>query len=372
MASCVREYDVVGRLGGDEFTIILGELDDVNRVEKIAENLLEKLSAPYQLGVETVYLSASIGITLYPEDGGDVPTLLKNADQAMYSAKGDGRNRFHYFTPSMQDAIQNRMQLSNDLRTALTKQQFEIHYQPIIELATHSIVKAEALIRWQNPNRGLVSPADFIPISEETGLIVEIGDWVFRQAAAQVAQWRARHQTEFQISINMSPVQFRSNFDNHAEWIKLLKELNLSGQSIAIEITEGLLVEASDAVTSQLLSFRDNGIQVAIDDFGTGYSSLAYLKKFDIDFLKIDRSFVSNLGNNADDVVLCAAIIGMAHKLGIKVIAEGVETKQQSDLLKEMGCDYGQGYLFSKAVPAAEFEAILARSGETEGQKWYA
>jgi len=359
IASCVRETDTVARLGGDEFTVILGELEDPSSVERVAQSILRKLSEPFLLGDEKAYVSASIGITLYPEDATAVDTLLKNADQAMYAAKSEGRNRCSYFTPAMQEAAQTRMRLAVDLRTALANGEFMVYYQPIVELATGSMYKAEALIRWQHPQRGLVSPAEFIPIAEDTGLIVDIGEWVFREAARQAGHWRAFHHPEFQISVNKSPVQFHSASSGHAAWSEHLKALDLPGESIVVEITEGLLLDASSTIFDQLLAYRDAGIQVSLDDFGTGYSSLSYLKKFDIDYLKIDQSFVRNLTAHSDDMALCEAIIVMAHKLSIKVIAEGVETEEQRGLLAAAGCDYAQGYLFSRPLPPAQIEPLL-------------
>ncbi|MCQ8118769.1 EAL domain-containing protein [Methylomonas rosea] len=361
MSHCVRESDVIGRLGGDEFVIILNELDDINCVGQIANKLLDKLAEPYSLGFEMAYISASIGVSIYPDDAADASTLLKNADQAMYAAKRQGRNRFHYYTPAMHEAATARMRLSNDMHVALADNQFKVYYQPIVDLATGGVCKAEALIRWQHPRLGLVSPADFIPIAEDTGQIIQIGDWVFRQAAEQAVRFRATHYPEFQISVNTSPVQFKAETENHTPWFAYLKELGLSGQSIVVEITESLLMETRDEIGAQLLALRDNGMQVALDDFGTGYSSLSYLKKFDIDYLKIDQSFVRNLMPDSNDMVLCEAMIVMAHKLGIKVIAEGVETENQRKLLEQIGCDYGQGYFWSKPVAAEEFEKLLAK-----------
>ena len=359
LVNCVRESDTVARLGGDEFTVILGELDDPGCVERVVQDILHKLSEPFQLGEEMAYVTTSIGITMYPDDATEIDALLKNADQAMYSAKQLGRNRCSYFTQSMQEAAQTRMRLANDLRVALTRDQFRVYYQPIVELATGTIHKAEALIRWQHPKYGLISPAQFIPVAEETGLIVEIGDFVFHEAARQCQRWRASSHPVFQVSINKSPVQFRNE---HAQqsWVDRLKALNLPGQSIAVEITEGLLMDANTTITDKLLQFRDAGIQVSLDDFGTGYSSLSYLQRFDIDYIKIDQTFVRNLTPGSNDLALCEAIIVMAHKLGMKVVAEGVETIMQHNLLSAAGCDYGQGYLFSKPLPAAEFENLLA------------
>lgn len=359
LSSCVRESDTVARLGGDEFTIILSELKDVNVVKRIGQNILEKLAQPFMLEGEEVFISASIGITLYPDDATEIEDLIKNADQAMYAAKDHGRNQLHYFARSMQEAAQSRRWLQRDLRGALADNQFRLHYQPIVNLANGSIDKAEALIRWQHPVRGLISPAEFIPIAEDTGMIIEIGDWVFRQAAQQVALWRSTHCSHFQISVNTSAVQFRRGGIVHDEWLGHLRGLGLPGSSIAIEITERLLMDAGTSVTDKLRIFRAAGIQVALDDFGTGYSSMSYLKKFDIDYLKIDQSFVRNLAPASDDMALCEAIIVMAHKLGMKVIAEGIETEQHRDLLAAAGCDFGQGYLFSRPVAAEEFQAFL-------------
>ncbi|HUW38501.1 MAG TPA: EAL domain-containing protein, partial [Rhodocyclaceae bacterium] len=358
IGGCVRESDTVARLGGDEFTVVLSELEDPGSVERVAQDILKRLAEPFQLGNETAYISASIGITLYPEDGTGIDELLKNADQAMYAAKSQGRNRCSYFTPSMQETAQTRMRLARDLRGALAGSQFRLYYQPIVELATGAVRKAEALIRWQHPARGLVGPGEFIPIAEDTGLIVDIGNWVFKEAARQAKRWRAQ-QPNFQVGVNMSPVQFHSDDQSQTTWFEHLRQMDLPGQSIVVEITEGLLLDARPEVRDKLLAFRDKGIQVSLDDFGTGYSSLSYLKKFDIDYLKIDQSFVRNLAPASDDLALCEAIIVMAHKLGLQVIAEGVETGVQRDLLAAAGCGYGQGYLFSRPLPKEEFEILL-------------
>ena len=356
---CLRACDTVARMGGDEFTVVLTELTPDSSLEPIAQALLREMEAVFQLGTEQVFVSASIGITLFPRDASAVEDLFKHADQALYVAKGAGRNRFSFFTPSLQEAALTRVRLANDLRAGLAQAQFEMVYQPIVDLAKGGIHKAEALLRWRHPTRGLVSPAAFIPIAEASGLIVDIGEWVFQQAADQVRQWRLSLAPDFQISINKSPVQFHHDSLANQSWIQQLERLGLPGQSLAVEITEGLLLDTSASVTDHLLALRDAGIQVSLDDFGTGYSSLSYLQKFDIDFVKIDQSFVRHLDSASTDLALCKAIIVMAHELGIKVIAEGVETAQQRDLLVAAGCDYAQGYLFSHGLPAADFEAFL-------------
>jgi diguanylate cyclase (GGDEF)-like protein len=358
LLGCVRKTDTVARLGGDEFAVILGELEDIAGVGRVAEDILHKLAIPYRLDHELAYVSASIGITLYPEDATEVDDLLRNADQAMYVSKRLGRNLFNYFQPSMQEAAVAHVQLANDLRVALVEKQFRLHYQPIVDLATGEIRKAEALIRWDHPKRGLISPAEFIPVAEETGLIIDIGDWIFREAAAQAARWRRSSVGPIQISVNTSPVQYRGAAYRTREWGDYLRSLGLDGDSIIVEITEGVLLEASPAIIDTLLNFRKAGIRVSIDDFGTGYSSLSYLKKFDIDYLKIDQSFVRGLTADSSDRALCEAMIVMAHKLGMTVIAEGIETVEQRDLLRNARCDYGQGYLFFRPVPAEQFETL--------------
>ncbi|MDQ1315260.1 MAG: hypothetical protein QG662_1369 [Pseudomonadota bacterium] len=362
IGDCVRETDTVSRLGGDEFTVILAELDDTGSIERIAENIRQSLAIPFRLEHEMAYISASIGITLYPSDATDVDDLVKNADQAMYAAKDGGRNRFSYFTQSMQQSAQARLRLTNELRGALEASQLSIHFQPIVDLASGRIVKAEALIRWQHPEHGLVSPAQLIPLAEETGLIIEIGDWVFKESARQLKRWETLYNTKLQISVNLSPAQFGDSGGLCKAWLVYLRELDLPEKSLVIEITEGLLLNTEAGVTDMLLGFHEAGIQIAIDDFGTGYSSLSYLKKFDIDYLKIDRSFVCDLVTDPNDRALSEAIIVMAHKLGLKVIAEGVETEAQRALLTQAGCDYAQGYLFSRPLPADEFEALLKKA----------
>ncbi len=360
LTSCVRDTDTIARLGGDEFIVVLPELSNLAHSEIVSENILNALSQPFKLGDELIYISASLGVTFYPEDAKTLDTLLKNADQAMYSAKAQGRNRFHYFTTAMQEAVERRMLLTNDLRTALELEQFQVYYQPIVDLASHEVYKAEALIRWHHPTRGLVSPVDFIPLAEDTGMISKIGEWVFKQSVLQVKKWRETHHCKFQISVNASPVQFQNEGINQVDWLEYLDQFHLSGQSIAIEITESLLLNMSQSVVGQLHNFHNASMQVSLDDFGTGYSSLSYLKKFDIDYLKIDRSFVRNLSASSSDYALCEAIVVMAHKLGLKVIAEGVETKEQQNLLTAIGCDYGQGFLFSKPVSAPDFDVYLS------------
>ncbi|MDD4946275.1 MAG: EAL domain-containing protein [Gallionella sp.] len=356
--SCVRETDAVARLGGDEFTVLLTQIRGVSDIDQIAQEIISNLARPYQLGSELVFASASVGISVYPDDTVHAEQLMQYADQAMYVSKEQGRNRYSYFTASMQGEAQNRLRLITELRVALQMNQLRVYFQPIVELNSGLIRKAEALLRWQHPERGLIGPMTFIALAEETGLIIEIGEWVFHEAAQWVAKWNLL-QPGFQISVNKSPVQFRSNDSAEKSWPDYLHELGLTGRNICVEITEGLLLNQSNNTVLKLLSFRDHGIQVSVDDFGTGYSALSYLKKFDIDYLKIDMSFVRNIVNDPADQALCEAIVVMAHKLGLKVIAEGVETMAQRNLLIAIGCDYGQGYLFGKPMPGESLDAIL-------------
>nr|WP_294863553.1 EAL domain-containing protein [uncultured Pseudogulbenkiania sp.] len=364
IADCVRETGLVARLGGDEFTVILENLSQPTPIEQVAQSIIETLSKPFQLGADVAYVSASIGVTLYPKDAQDMDTLLINADQAMYHAKALGKNRFCYFVPSIQAIFAERLQLGHDLRSAMAQDQLNVYYQPIVDLATGQIVKAEALVRWHHPRRGWISPAQFIPIAEDIGLINGIGDWVFRRAAGMAKRlWESGRSgtlagAPLQISINKSPRQF---FTGHAHetWIDHLQEIGLPAECIAIEITEGLLLDERPDVTNKLQQFRRAGIQVSLDDFGTGYSAMAYLKRLDIDYLKIDQSFVRDMTSTPSDRAITEAIIAMSHKLGLRVVAEGVETREQRDLLSAAGCDFGQGYWFSRALPEDEFFKLL-------------
>ncbi len=358
----VRESDTVARLGGDEFTITLGELHNIDTVTDVAQKIRNDLAKPFRLGNELAYISASVGITLYPRDASNAVELLRNADQAMYQAKDNGRNRFTYFTSSMQEAAQARMSMSNELRRALDDGQLHLYFQPIVDMVSGRIRKAEALVRWQHPDLGRVSPTDFIPIAEHTGLIVGIGNWVFGEALAHARRWRT-YDEHLTINVNVSPAQFyQSNGENCRHWLTE-HSFDLNGSNgapeVGLEITEGLLLAASSTVMKQMLAFQQAGIKISLDDFGTGYSSLSYLRKFNLDFLKIDKSFVYNLEHDAANVALCEAIIVMSHKLGLKVIAEGVETMPQFQVLRDAGCDYGQGYLFGTPLPPDEFEHLL-------------
>ena len=360
LKKAVREVDTVSRLSGDEFTIILGQIDDELSVQRVCQQLLDTLSEPLKLDDEIVYLTASIGVSFYPDDADNTDVLQRNADQAMYAAKAGGRNRYQFHTAELQERAQRKRQMVMDLREAVIKSEFEVYYQPIVNLLDDSMIKAEALLRWHHPQAGMISPAVFIPIAEETGLINDIGNWVFYQAAQQVTLWRKQFDNDFQISINTSSLQWIEDSSGMNQWFTHLIDQSIDGTALSVEITEDLLMDANDRITNRLLELRDANIQVSIDDFGTGYSSLSYLKHFEIDYLKIDQSFVRNLDRQENDLALCEAMIVMAHKLGIQVVAEGVETKSQDRILRDIGCDFGQGYLYSRPISALDFTALIA------------
>jgi diguanylate cyclase (GGDEF)-like protein/PAS domain S-box-containing protein len=357
----VRVTDCTSRLGGDEFTVTLLDVHDTQAATKVATSILELLQAPIMVDTHATYISASIGITVYPDDADDASSLIKNADQAMYQAKKLGRNQYSFYTQEMQYVANRRTEQKRELRNALLNHEFEIYFQPLVNLKTGAVTKAEALIRWRHASMGMVSPAEFIPLAEDAGLIHEIGSWVFIECLDQALKWRSQLHPEFQISVNLSPVQFKHSayFDR---WFNLIASAANTNHCLCVEITEGVLLDASAKTAQQLLRFREAGIEVAIDDFGTGYSSLAYIKRIEVDYLKIDRSFITNIAAESTDYPLVEAIIMMAHKLGLKVVAEGVETEAQLALLDSIGCDYIQGYYYAKPLPRAEFEAwVLAQ-----------
>ncbi|SPK72483.1 Signal transduction protein [Cupriavidus taiwanensis] len=359
IAASVRASDTVARLAGDEFTVILPSVGDSAVAADIAQTILERIAAPYHLASELVAVSASVGVATCPKDADNAEALLVCADQAMFAAKAEGRNRWKIFTPSLLQAERERLRITQDLRTALAAGQFALHYQPIVNLHTGKVCKAEALIRWDHPVRGPIQPADFIAVAEESGLIIDIGRWVLTEALDQLSRWQMLIGKDFQISVNKSPVEFCAPSNGTESWSSVIERRNVPVGSLIIEITEGSLMEQNADVMDQLSRFQAAGIEVALDDFGTGYSSLSYLRRLDIDYIKIDQSFIRSLTRGPDDVALCRAIISMAHALRIRVIAEGVETGLQRDILVAAGCDYGQGHFFCPPVEASEFEAFV-------------
>jgi len=368
LVASVRETDLVARhelpsaisrLGGDEFTILLAAIQDPQDLAKVARRILDALSRPFHLGDHEVVISGSIGITAWPEDGADAEVLLRNADTAMYHAKEQGRNNYQFYAQSMNAVALRRLILEGQLRRALEQGEFELHYQPKVSLRDGSITGLEALLRWRDPKLGLVMPADFIPIAEETGLIGPLGDWVARRVCRQIADWTRRGLAPLPVSINLSAQQFRSDKLVEQLW-GALRESSVDPHRLELEITESTLMHDPARVVAQLEELRALGIIVSLDDFGTGYSSLSTLRRLPVDVLKVDRSFVREIGSRADDAALAAAIVSMGKALRLRVVAEGVEREEQRALLAAWGCDEMQGFLFSPALPPEELERFWA------------
>ena len=349
----VRESDVVARFGGDEFVIMLTGIEHAAAVALVAEKLVFSIGCAYQIGGFDLYTSPSIGIAIFPTDGQDGDTLLKNADAAMYHAKMAGRNNFQFFDQKMNDAAVDRLKIEHSLRQALANEEFRLHYQPVIDIATGKVCGLEALVRWQHPEKGLLAPGRFIGIAEESGLIQPLGEWVLWEACRQLAEFKADGLTEVRMAINISALQMRNG--NLPLLVRgILEAYGLRAEELIFEITETVAMEQPTETVRVLDLLHDMGINIAIDDFGTGYSSLGYLHMFPISHLKLDRSFVEEIGDDTDGAVICDATIGLAHSLGLKVVAEGVETQAQLDYLRRLGCDMVQGFLFSQAVPAGQ------------------
>ena len=358
LQTCVRETDVVARLGGDEFTIMVDDLRNSQEASKIAEKLLSELADDIQVDEHRLVVSASIGISCYPHDGPDAETLLKNADAAMYAAKEGGRNTFQYFKPEMNEQVMKRMQMEAAMRRALERGEFLLHYQPKVEIATGVIHGVEALLRWAHPDRGLVAPAEFIPVLEETGLIVPVGAWVTREACRQIKAWQQAGLKVPPVAVNLSARQFQEK-DLERTVSDILQETGVAPGLLQLEITESMLMNDPEAAERTLHALKAAGVKLSIDDFGTGYSSLAYLRRFPLDILKIDRAFIKDMVDSPDDAAITLAVISLAHSLGLKVVAEGVETEAQANLLALHSCDELQGFYFSKPVGADALEAML-------------
>ncbi len=349
--------EILARLGGDEFIILVENITSSSDVESISIDIHNHLSKGFVIKGKHVYVTTSIGIAVFPEHGDTVENIVKCADLAMYKSKGSGRNCHHFFNASMLDDVVKKRELVETLRHSLKNNEFELYYQPIVDLSTNKICKAEALIRWHHPIRGLVSPFEFIPVAEEVGLITDIGEWVARTAAQDLAKFKKINvDTEFQISINVSPLQFKGNGQWMKNWFEYIAELGLSHDAIIVEITENLLMESEENIRHQLTQLRDQGVSIAIDDFGVGYSSLSYLQKMDVDILKIDKSFVDGLETESNSRDLCKVMIMLALQLNIQVVAEGIENEEQKQYLLDAGCQFGQGYLFSKPMPFVQFQ----------------
>ena len=360
----LREVDTIARLGGDEFIVVTSGTVTPDEASNIAVRIVDALAAPYQLGEKTVHSGASVGVAMFPSDGEDASTLLRHADTAMYAAKSQGRGNFQFFSPAMNAATHERLLLENRLWQALEQREFELYLQPQIRLADQAIIGAEVLLRWHHPELGMVGPDRFIPIAEESGLILPLGDWVLQQATALLADWRERGLGHLRLAVNLSARQCHGA-GLLPQLDQLLALQGIDPASLELEITESAAMQDPERSRALLRELRARGIKVAIDDFGTGYSSLSYLKLFEIDRIKIDRGFVKDIETDPNDAVIVAATIALAHSLGLSVVAEGVETAAQRDFLRSKNCEEAQGYLFARPLPRAEFEALLTSHAKT-------
>jgi diguanylate cyclase (GGDEF)-like protein len=354
LRGCTREPDTIARLGGDEFAIIMTQLRQPSDAAVLARRIRASINKPYQVDGHQIVSDISIGISIAPIDGTEPDQLLKNADMALYGAKGDGRGTYRFFEAEMDKRMKERRDLEMDLRQALANGEFELHYQPLVNLQTNEITAFEALLRWHHPSKGLISPADFVPIAEETGLIVSIGEWVLRTACQETANWP----DHVKVAVNLSPAQLKTK--NLVSIVKdALADCGMPAERLQLEITETMLMQNTFATLAMLHELRKLGVQIAMDDFGTGYSSLSYLRSFPFDKIKIDRSFIQDLSNGAEPRAIVHAVAGLAKCLNMISTAEGVETQQQLDTLQAAGCTEMQGYLFSRARPADEIMQLF-------------
>jgi len=357
LSRCVRAGDTVARIGGDEFAVVLAEIARADDAGAVAQKVIDAMAPPMQLEGHEVFVSVSVGIAAFPADGADGETLMKNADAAMFKAKQVGRASYQYYTAQMNERAMEKLLLENDLRRALERDEFHLYYQPKQDMKSGRIVGLEALLRWEHPRHGVMAPTQFVPLLEDSGLIVKVGDWVVRAACRQIRDWQEAGVPAVPVAVNLSAKQFL-----HHDLIGVIEralEVGIEPRLLALEITESDVMQRPEEVVAMLHQVKARGIAVAIDDFGTGYSSLAYVKRLPVDALKIDRSFVTGLPEDADDASIARAVIAMAHSLGLKVIAEGVETEAQRAFLAAQGCDQLQGYLISRALGAAECAALL-------------
>jgi diguanylate cyclase (GGDEF)-like protein/PAS domain S-box-containing protein len=368
LSACVGRRDTLARVGGDEFVIVISAYENSGHLIGLARRILDMIAVPFAVAGNEYYLGASIGISLFPEDGQDVATLMRNADSAMYHAKQRGRNNFQFFTAELNQHLQRRFTIEQSLRRALAADELSLVYQPIVDSQDGRTIGAEALLRWYNTELGNVSPGEFIPVAEDAGLIVEIGSWVLARACAQVAQWRRTLAPDLIVAVNLSPRQFNDGLLERIEGC--LEESGLEPEALELEITERLLMSDSETVLPILSALSAMGVRMSVDDFGTGYSSLSYLKRFPLHNLKIDRSFVAGLPDHRDSIAITQAVVAMAHSLGMNVTAEGVETVEQAAFLRAIDCDKQQGYLYSRPVGASAYarrlcDAQLSLAGES-------
>jgi len=357
LLTCIRGTDTVARMGGDEFIVLLSEIQSIQNIALVAQRILDATSQPFIIGDHEIFTSFSIGITVYPLDSADFETLLKYADTAMYQVKGQGRNNFQFYTASMNAAVVERFMIESQLRKALARNEFQLYYQAQLDTRTRRICGMEALVRWNHPERGLVTPRSFIPLAEETGLIVPIGQWILHAACAQNRAWQKAGHGPIRVTLNISGVQLRqSNFVENV--IQTLNDVGLEPQHLELELTESIIMENTEAASAALQALREKGIQLSIDDFGTGYSSLSYLRNFPVHTLKIDQSFVQDLGKDTDSAAIVRSIISLAHNLNLRVVAEGVETEEQMAFLQQCGCDHVQGFFIHVPEPAESLTQI--------------
>lgn len=358
LEALTRGSDTLARFGGDEFVVLLDEISGPSDAETLAGRILVSIGQPFWLSAMDVRISPCIGISIYPEDGGDIETLMIHADAAMYHAKDAGRNTFRFFSAEMSAFAHERLEMESGLRRALMADEFELHYQPKVDIATSQTKSVEALIRWRHPQRGLIRPDGFIPLAEETGIIVEIGAWVLREACRQARQWQLAGMMPIRIAVNLSARQFRQK--QLVETVeRALRDADLEPRFLELELTESAVMYDPDESARILEQLSRIGVQISIDDFGTGYSSLSCLKRFPLDKLKIDRSFIRDVTHSAEDASIVRAIVSLAHSLKLKVIAEGVESREQLEFLRELGCDQYQGYYFSRPLAPGDFSAWL-------------
>ena len=354
----MRKGDLLARIGGDEFNILIQDLDTLTFVQEIADKILAQMKQPVIIEGNKLSITGSVGISIYPDDAQDSISLLKNADLAMYHAKDSGRNQYHFFSKELEIKLQKRTDVLNELKNAVINNEFKLFYQPKFSLDSGLILSAEALIRWENPKLGFVTPDEFIPLAEESGHIVKIGEWVIQQACRDFAKWKNLNLPIHQISVNVSNVQFAK--DNVVDILqKNIQSSGISPGSIEVEITESYIHDNSDTALHILHQIRELGIDLAIDDFGTGYSSMSYLKQLPITRLKIDRSFISDIPHDNNDVEITKIIVALAKVMGLSITAEGIETVEQMDFLRDLECDEGQGYLCSKPLPYEKFVELL-------------